>query len=223
MRHDCHGADELAEWKEYEIFEEILDVVARISTRVFLGPELCRNEEWLRITKNYTVDSFIAAYVLRIFPKPLRHIVHWFMPQCQRIRQQFADSMKLILPVVQARRELRRQMQAEGISAPDFNDAIDWFDQEAKGVPYNEAQCQLGLSMAAIHTTTDLLTETMQNIMLHPGLVEELRKEIAEVLGAEGWKKTSLYNLKLVDSLIKESQRLRPSGMRKLSMTSDKS
>lgn len=120
------------------------------------------------------------------------------------------------MPVIQARRTLRRRMQAEGIPTPDFNDAIDWFDHEGKGEPYDEASCQLGLSMAAIHTTTDLLIETMQNIMLHPELVEDLRKEIVQVLGAEGWKKTSLYNLKLVDSVVKESQRLRPSAMSKL-------
>lgn len=183
---------------------------------MFLGSELCRNEEWLNITKNYTVDSFIAAYILRIFPKPIRHVAHWFLPHCQRIRQQYADSKKLITPVIQARRTLRQRMQMEGKPAPDFNDAIDWFDHEAKGEPYEEAACQLGLSMAAIHTTTDLLTETMQNIILRPELVEDLRKEIVQVLGAEGWKKTSLYNLKLVDSVIKESQRLRPSGMSKL-------
>ncbi|KAM0281161.1 hypothetical protein ACHAO9_010849 [Fusarium lateritium] len=202
-----------SEWKEYEIFEEVLDVVARVSTRVFLGSELCRNEEWLSITKNYTVDSFIAAYILRIFPKPLRHIAHWFVPQCQRIRQQFADSKKLIMPVIQARRTLRERMQVEGKPTPDFNDAIDWLDHEAKGEPYDEASCQLGLSMAAIHTTTDLIVESIQNIMLHPELVEDLRKEIVQVLGAQGWKKTSLYNLKLVDSVVKESQRLRPAGM----------
>ena len=69
--------------------------------------------------------------------------------------------------------------------------------------------------MAAIHTTTDLLTETMQNIMLHPELVLELREEIVNVLSADGWKKTSLYNLKLLDSVIKESQRLRPAAFRK--------
>ncbi|KAM0259268.1 hypothetical protein ACHAPA_010835 [Fusarium lateritium] len=203
----------LLKWKEYEIFEEVLDVVARVSTRVFLGSELCRNEEWLSITKNYTVDSFIAAYILRIFPKPLRHIAHWFVPQCQRIRQQFADSKKLIMPVIQARRTLRERMQVEGKPTPDFNDAIDWLDHEAKGEPYDEASCQLGLSMAAIHTTTDLLVESIQNIMLHPELVKDLRKEIVQVLGAQGWKKTSLYNLKLVDSVVKESQRLRPAGM----------
>ncbi|KAH7049327.1 cytochrome P450, partial [Macrophomina phaseolina] len=40
------------------------------------------------------------------------------------------------------------------------------------------------------------------------------RKEIIEVLQADGgWKKTSLYKLKLLDSCMKESQRLHPSVM----------
>ncbi|XEU96046.1 hypothetical protein FSHL1_001331 [Fusarium sambucinum] len=201
------------DWTEFDFYDGILDIVARISSRVFLGPELCRNQEWLDITKNYTVDSFIAAFILRLFPKPLRWIIHWFLPQCKRIRGQIADSKKLIESVYRSRRELRQRMREEGGNVPDFNDAIDWFDQEAKGEPYKEAYCQLGLSMAAIHTTTDLLTETMVQIMLHPELFVALRDEISKVLGADGWKKTSLYNLKLLDSVLKESQRLRPGGI----------
>lgn len=72
---------------------------------------------------------------------------------------------------------------------------------------------QLILSVAAIHTTTDLLTEVMLNLVQNPALFDDLRREISEVLKAEGWKKTALYNLKLLDSVIKESQRRRPVGM----------
>lgn len=52
--------------------------------------------------------------------------------------------------------------------------------------------------------------ETLFNIAQHPDLFQPLREEITNVLTAEGFKKTALYNLKLMDSVIKESQRLRP-------------
>lgn len=63
---------------------------------------------------------------------------------------------------------------------------------------------------AAIHTTTDLMTQLILNIVPRPALLAALRSEMIEVLGKEGWAKTSLYNLKLMDSVMKETQRMKP-------------
>ena len=42
--------------------------------------------------------------------------------------------------------------------------------------------------------------------------MDDLRAEIIAVVKAEdrGWQKSTLYKLKLMDSVLKESQRLRP-------------
>lgn len=71
------------------------------------------------------------------------------------------------------------------------------------------------LSLVAIHTTSDLLQEVMIRIAQHPGLFKVLRDEIVEVLGKDGLKKTALYNLKIMDSVLKESQRLKTNSLRK--------
>lgn len=60
-------------------------------------------------------------------------------------------------------------------------------------------------------TTTDLINQTMIQILLHPEIIKPLREEIIQVVAEQGgWKKQTLYNLKLMDSVIKESQRLKP-------------
>ncbi|KPM45297.1 hypothetical protein AK830_g1253 [Neonectria ditissima] len=43
-----------------------------------------------------------------------------------------------------------------------------------------------------------------------PQVIDDLRREIVAVIGEGGWKKTSLHNLKLMDSVLKESQRPKP-------------
>lgn len=102
------------------------------------------------------------------------------------------------------------------------------------GRAYEPHLSQLTLSVAAIHTTSDLLTQMVLDLAEHAGqgpegeeeneegregvkegrrgLLAALRAEIVEVLGREGWKKTSLYGLKLLDSCIRETQRLKPIG-----------
>jgi cytochrome P450 monooxygenase-2 len=132
-----------------------------------------------------------------------------------------AKAKEIITPVIEERRKAREESAARGEPPTFYNDAIEWLEEESKGVSYDAAVTQLSLSMAAIHTTSDLLTETLLRLARRPGLVEELRKEITDVLQAEGWKKTSLYNMKLLDSVIKESQRLRPISMGKYFSTPD--
>ncbi|KAK2595837.1 hypothetical protein N8I77_013630 [Diaporthe amygdali] len=202
------------EWHDVQIKDCLLQLIARISSRVFLGEQLCRNDEWLDITINYSVDLFTAAKELGIWPKPLRPIVHWFLPSVRKLRSEIADAREIITPLVVNRRSMRAAAVASGKPEPRFNDAIDWFEEYfAGGKPYDPAMLQINLSVGAIHTTTDLLYWTMICIADNPAYFDELRREIVQVLSTEGWKKTSLYNLKLLDSVIKEAQRLKPTSI----------
>jgi hypothetical protein len=80
------------------------------------------------------------------------------------------------------------------------------------------ADAQLALSVVAIHTTTELLTGALLDLAQNDGFIESLRDEMIPVLreqnddadatGKTSWKKNSLYKLKLMDSALKESQRM---------------
>ncbi|KAK1625299.1 cytochrome P450 [Colletotrichum phormii] len=179
------------EWHEVSLGQTILNVVSRLSSRVFLGPELCRSEAWLNITVMYVVDCFIAAERLRMFPKPLRRIAHWLLPECQRVRS-------------------HRAAVEQGRPVPTYDDAIQWGEEESARSEYDPAIYQLALAGAAIYTMTDLMTQLILNIVPRPELVAALRSEMIEVLVKEGWAKTSLFNLKLLDSVMKETQRMKP-------------
>lgn len=204
------------EWRQLPAKDAILDLVARLSSRVFLGDELCRNNDWLRITKDYTIISFKAAIKLGLVPGPLRPLLHWFIPECRLARQSLAESSALINAVLEKRAAENRKAAEEGLEPPTYNDAIEWAEKECKGRPYDAAEFQLTLSLAAIHTTTDLLAQTMLYLASEPELIRPLREEIIQVLKAEGWKKTALYNMKLVDSAFKETQRMKPNSLRRL-------
>lgn len=160
--------------------------------------------------------SFKAAMTLKFVPRPLRPLLHWFIPDCKLVRQYLAQASALISPVVEKRRAAARKAADEGAEVPEYNDAIEWAETECKGQAYDAAIFQLVLSFAAIHTTTDLLAQTMLFLANEPELITPLREEIVQVLKAEGWRKTALYNMKLVDSAFKETQRMKPNSMCKL-------
>lgn len=192
--------------------EVVLRIVAQVSSRAFLGTDLCRHEGWLRITREYTINSFEAAEQLRMWPSWLRYLVVWFLPTCRKLRVQVKEARQIIDATLKQRRELKEQHTALGKELPRFDDAIEWIDQAAaaKGISYDATALQLALSLAAIHTTTDLLCQALTRIAQNPNILEPLRDEITSSLQENGWQKSSLYNMKLLDSVLKESQRLKP-------------
>jgi hypothetical protein len=42
-------------------------MVAQLSSKVFLRDKICRNPDWLRISVDYTVETFLAAEVLQLW------------------------------------------------------------------------------------------------------------------------------------------------------------
>ncbi|KAF5675769.1 putative cytochrome P450 monooxygenase (lovA) [Fusarium heterosporum] len=196
-----------AEWHEINPRQDVVRIVSRMSSRVFMGESLCRDDEWVRVSAEYTVQSFSTGDILRTYPRWSRPFVHWFLPSCWAVRKKLAEARQCLEPHLEHRKAIEAEARAQG-KPPPFDDAIAWFERE--GSKSHPAQIQISLSLVAIHTTSDLLTETLFNIAQHPDLFQPLREEIVRVLSTEGLKKTSLYNLKLVDSVLKESQRLRP-------------
>ncbi|EMD63222.1 hypothetical protein COCSADRAFT_200826 [Bipolaris sorokiniana ND90Pr] len=74
----------------------------------------------------------------------------------------------------------------------------------------------MALSLATIHTTSDLLNQTLKRLANDSDLVSELRKEVVQVLSTDDLKKIALANLKLMDSTIKQTQMMNPIAMRRI-------
>lgn len=201
------------EWHDLQLKPALLKMVAQLSSKIFLGGKICRNPEWLDITINYTLSAFSAAQELRLLPEFLRPFAVRYLPTSRKAQAHMKQARKIINPVVKERRDAARAGKGEV-----YHDAIQWLEESAQGRPYDPAAAQLGLSAAAIHTTTDLITQTLLDICGREDLIADLRQEIITVVSAEGWKKTTLYKLKLMDSVIKECQRLKPMAMGEFSI-----
>lgn len=193
----------------------ILSIVSRLSTRVFLGPELCSNPEWLKIVVEYATNTFVCARTLRRYPEVVARVVQWFLKDCRVLREQVVTTRRLLGPHIEKR--LRTVELAKQGLAEMPNDATVWLHEIANDQPYDPVIIQLGVSVTAIHTTTDLLTQTILDIVAHPEIIAPLRKEIEDVIAEDGWGKTTLQKMKLLDSVVKETQRLKPASGGKFS------
>ncbi|KAK1507634.1 hypothetical protein CTAM01_02746 [Colletotrichum tamarilloi] len=188
--------------QEIVLRDLIIRLISRMSARVFAGENLCRNERWLDLVVNYGENSVLGMRKLRLWPSFLKTMATNWIPECRDLKAQVKEAWDLVAAELEA-----RHAKNDG---KEYNDTIYWFEELAAGKPYNFGASQLMLAVVSIGTTSDLITQALVDIFQHPELIEPLREEITGCLEKEGWKKTALYNMKLLDSVLNESQRLKP-------------
>lgn len=193
--------------------QQVPYMVARLSSLVFIGEEVAHNKEWIDVSVNFAIDAFVGARELRLWPSVLHPLVHWFLPSTKRVREDMSIGREIVDREI-AKRELVRQGKLKEEITRTHPDALDWFLEEGAGKEFDQTRAQIGLSLAAIHTTSGMLTNLMYDLTAYPEYIQPLRDEIKAVLEEDGGlKKTSLTKMKLLDSVMKESQRVNPTGM----------
>lgn len=194
-------------WQDCQFKPLLLQLVARVSSRVFVGPELCANEDWLDVSVNITVHAIVAVEAMSQWPSYLRPLVYRFLPEVRKLKEEMSRGRKILKPIFQKRRAENQLARDAGEKASKIADTIGWLDEAAKGHSYDDALAQLGLSFAAIHTTTETLSGVVNDLCDHPEWLDALREEMSTAIKAHGWSKKALQDMRLTDSLMKESQR----------------
>lgn len=204
----CHDS-----WANLEIYHVLHQIVGRASARVFVGPDLCRDERWLHTAEGYTNNVFITIVALRLLPMWAKPIANLCLPSSWKIYYHWWRARMQLLPVIAQRQTeniSHMQWQNEGLS--DFLQML--MDEAGTGPdsdPVSIAKRVLSLTLASNHTTTMALVETLYDLCAHPEYIPELREEVAEAIATEGgWQKTTLTRMRKLDSFMKESQRLNP-------------
>lgn len=212
---DIFGHDDGSTWHVSHLRADINQMVARMTARIFLSQGLSHDQRWLDVTKNYTVYVFNASRELRLVSPWWRWLSHRFNKNCQMMRRQLHEAKSLVGEEV-ARREAAvraRMAQCEKLQKTKVNDGLGWFIElgEARSLHYSVEELvylQLTLGMAAQNSTTETIAHAIRHLCEHPDIVPRLREEVTRVLAEHGWSKQGFYQLKLLDSFLKESQRL---------------
>lgn len=198
------------DWTPIRINELTVAVVARVSARVFVGPELCRNPEWLYLSIHFTKNLGWTRNILRLFPVLVRPIAARLMPSYWRIYKNLAAAQRLLGPIIAKRHSSAKN--DPNYEKPD--DFLQWMMDDARpdeAHPNDIAHRQLLVSLAAIHTTSMSVSHFIYDLCAYPQYLEPLREEIIATLREDGgFKKTTLNKMRKLDSFLKESQRLNP-------------
>ncbi|KAF2026975.1 putative cytochrome P450 monooxygenase [Setomelanomma holmii] len=201
---------EAAAWKEVDIQNIARTVVARMTGVVFLGHPTCRNEDWLRISVQYPMDTFQTAFTLRMFPTFMHPFLARLLPSRRRLVRHKQQAKEILTPLI----EKHNVKTLAG--GQDIGSLLDWMLDNATGDeadPTEMTSRQLILTLASIHTTALAITHALFDLCAHPEYLEPLRQEIEEV--TKEYKDVDflhqgLPRLEKLDSFLAESQRFHP-------------
>ncbi|KAJ3544004.1 hypothetical protein NM208_g3283 [Fusarium decemcellulare] len=202
------------DWTEVNIHHELLRIVGMVSGRVFIGPELCRSEQYLDAAINYTMEVVSAQRAVQQMRPWMRPLFAGQLPEIKKLYQRISEAEAFLQPVVKKR--------TDAMSDPDYekpDDMLQWLIDHKDKFPdknsQNLAKVQLGLTFAAIHTTTLTATNAFYDLAALPDLAQELREEIREALAQNDGIFTSnaLQSMKKMDSFLKETLRVHPTTM----------
>ncbi|KAJ3007828.1 hypothetical protein NUW54_g3393 [Trametes sanguinea] len=193
------------EWVSINVLDKTREIVARASSRVFVGMQACRDPDYLDITVNFTLDVIRDRALFNLFPRFLKPIVSLLAGRAARTVQRATPILK---PIIEER---KRNMADYGEDWGDKpNDMLQWIIDEARtrnGTDVTIIERILLMNFAAIHTSSNSITHAIYHIAEHPEYLHTLRDEIEPIVKEEGWTKTGMAKMWKLDSLLRESQR----------------
>ncbi|KZT72304.1 cytochrome P450 [Daedalea quercina L-15889] len=194
------------EWTEVNVLMTMAVVISRASNRVFVGLPLCRNDDYLRIVRQFTFDVAKARVLLSWFPKLLKPVVGTLIPWARRATR---NASVYLRPIIEDRQRKLRETGGQWSDKP--NDLLMWVMDEAsrQGEPTEVITDAVMVSnFAAIHTSSNSITQALYHLAASSEYAEMLREEVENVVMEHGWSKVAMGKMWKLDSFLRESQRV---------------
>ncbi|KAJ7442451.1 cytochrome P450 [Mycena latifolia] len=213
---DLFGAD--GETRKVSVYNTIGRTVGRVANRVFVGKELCSNEEFVMSGNEFAQAVCVSGVILHFFPKFMWPAIAWFtIPN----RRASGVAMKDLEPLIQQRIVHMKNKAADPTYLwEEPNDFITLMVRESfkrrtkdETSVYSLAYRIVLLNSGAISTTTITATNAVLDIWSAPAsqnVVTILREEAKRVFAEHDgeWTKAAVAKLVRLDSAIRESARV---------------
>ncbi|KAF9060591.1 cytochrome P450 [Rhodocollybia butyracea] len=201
-------------WSSITVYPTVCRVVCRVTSRVFVGKTLCRNEEYCKLASRFTDDVLVAGPILKfLIPSSLRSSIG----KLYKMTFGHHKRMQAFLgPLIEDRQQKLRQNSK--FTLP--NDMLTWLMETAPSTTdqhYTESisMRMLNVNFVAMHTTTKTFTHALYYLASQRQYLPVLRDEVEQHLDSSDfttWTKEALAHCVKLDSFFKETLRLNGLG-----------
>ncbi|KAK9425888.1 putative Cytochrome P450 [Seiridium unicorne] len=200
-------SEALVDWTEVSVWDLLSKVVIRAISQAFVGSSLCKNEEYLDNAISFTKAVAISAEMIRLLPV-------WLKPYAVRVTPSWRRR-KVAEELMKDEIIMRLRVSHKGKDKP--NDLLQWVvdaspakERTVKDI----AERIMGLNVAAIHTTTSLLTSTLALLATDSAdYISTLRREVEANLESGRVTQKTMTSAVNLDSFLRESGRLNLTSM----------
>ncbi|OTA98873.1 hypothetical protein M426DRAFT_28032 [Hypoxylon sp. CI-4A] len=220
---------DVEEWREVNVYDTMLALIARLSTRVFMGLPLCRDPGFLNASSGFIRKVAITAAAISLLPRFLKPLAGPILTLYDRL--QYYRCSKFIMPIIHDRLKLLKYPEPEE-KCETPNDYIQWAIDHALAKPVvNPMELDPHviairfsiLAFAAIQSSVITLTNTLFDLAASPNSLtsqvvmrDEVLRETTPVPALDlksaqdtgVWSKASLSRMSHIDSALRESLRL---------------
>lgn len=161
---------------------------------------------------DFSESIFINGITLTMIPLgPLRRPISWI--GSFRHRRKLEKALSVIQPVV----EHRLAQQASNAKPSSNSDALDWTIELASSSPKENTPRRIALHVlhnlwAGSAAPGGLVTQMVFQLLLEPKYLEPLVAETENAVSSYGYSDKALNSMPLLDSYIREINRLYPTG-----------
>ncbi|CRG92424.1 5-beta-cholestane-3-alpha,7-alpha-diol 12-alpha-hydroxylase [Talaromyces islandicus] len=205
-------------WKEINLSQSLMQLIARASNRMAVGKPTCREKEYLDNMNRFALSIIINRELLQFFPRIFWPLVARVM--CARNSWYHHQTAKHSLPVIRSRLEHMRKKRGDpNYEWTEPNDYLSWHIKMAMDEnraieldPVIISRRLTILNFAALHTTLLTTSNLLLDILGSPSQIflDGIREEVEHVYTECGgvWTNTALTKLIRTDSAIRESMRV---------------
>ncbi|KZO94401.1 cytochrome P450 [Calocera viscosa TUFC12733] len=194
------------DWKSIDAHDLLEEIICRTSNRLFIGLPLCRNPEYTKISREFSITVIQSGLLINLFPSFLRPLVARYVSPAPKAIKGFE---KYMVPIIEERWRLEREL-GDAWADKKPNDFLQWMMDDRTGSQRDARDLttrMLTLTFASTHTTTMSLTHVLYWLAAKPEHVPALREEVGRAIELHGWTRAAINDMHKLDSFIKESTR----------------
>lgn len=196
-------------WTPIALNDVMTRVITHMTARTWVGRDLARNEEWHKSNLETTANVFTLAIALKLLPAFLQPIAAPLLPMKRKLAQGLERVQAFLVPLIEERKKL-----GEADEKPE--DMIQWMLDAAEGYERDSVNLATRYVYAVIgsfFTVSAALVDLVYDLAAYPKHLAPLREEVERVLKEDGgWQKGTPAKLEMMDSFMKESQRVNAPG-----------
>ncbi|GAA82209.1 GliF [Aspergillus luchuensis] len=195
------------EWRPLPPLPTLLRIIALVSGRINIGLPLSRSPTWLTLYTKYPLTMMSSISSLMKYPAVLRSLAQHFIPSLRELDSIRSEITTLLTP----------EYEAILSEKSDRNTMIRWIwdnsEEHERTITY-QSHVQAMMSIGTVLANAAAAAQCLVDLAEHgEEMVPLLRGEFERVVGGgDGISKQALSSLSMMDSFVKESQRVRPPG-----------